>query len=410
MGGAHSLTRMLPKTPGVRRVLGFQTAWILSAVFCSIRCKPNAEKAEPTAGSAATGDHAAGAAGSAAPPLAGERVEVPGGTFRSGSRPGEPGRKPEVEPQLVTVELGPFLIDRLPYPNDPAEPPLTGVPRDRAARLCAERGSRLCTELEWERACKGPQSSPYSTGVKWDPACVAYPARCASGFDVLGLGALREWTASNVIPETGGSPHPAAVRGAAPKDPGPVHRCARRRALDPDSESPDLAFRCCKGPPNAAKVKEPREGQTFEKVQISAATLEKALAASPHTRAIAHDIQFFREPDAANTVIDRGPGDRKGFLFTVSPLRWNPVAGMDFLVVAARSGKETSFVAVFFVIDHKEYELASSFVMVNEPGPVALAYNGYIRPRLHFSTCWGCPGETGKILYRDPDAALILQP
>ena len=42
--------------------------------------------------------------------------------------------------------------------------------------------------------------------------------------------------------------------------------------------------------------------------------------------------------------------------------------------------------------------------------PVALAYNGYIRPRLHFSTCWGCPGETGKILYRDPDAAVVLQP
>ncbi|MCC6898276.1 MAG: hypothetical protein IT377_04840 [Polyangiaceae bacterium] len=48
--------------------------------------------------------------------------------------------------------------------------------------------------------------------------------------------------------------------------------------------------------------------------------------------------------------------------------------------------------------------------MKNEPGPVAFAYSGYIRPRLHFSTCWGCPGETGKLLHREPDAVVIVQP
>jgi hypothetical protein len=65
---------------------------------------------------------------------------------------------------------------------------------------------------------------------------------------------------------------------------------------------------------------------------------------------------------------------------------------------------------VFHVMGKDEYLLASSFVMENEVGPVALAYNGYIRPRLHFSTCWGCPGETGKILYRDPEGPVIVQP
>jgi hypothetical protein len=29
---------------------------------------------------------------------------------------------------------------------------------------------------------------------------------------------------------------------------------------------------------------------------------------------------------------------------------------------------------------------------------------------LHFSTCWGCPGETGKILFRKPERPVILQP
>jgi hypothetical protein len=65
---------------------------------------------------------------------------------------------------------------------------------------------------------------------------------------------------------------------------------------------------------------------------------------------------------------------------------------------------------VFRVVGKDDYQLASSFIMENEVGPVALAYNGYIRPRLHFSTCWGCPGETGKILYKEPDSVIITQP
>ena len=48
--------------------------------------------------------------------------------------------------------------------------------------------------------------------------------------------------------------------------------------------------------------------------------------------------------------------------------------------------------------------------MKNEPGPVALAYSDDIRPRLHFSSCWGCPGETGKILFRRPERVAIVQP
>jgi hypothetical protein len=171
-----------------------------------------------------------------------------------------------------------------------------------------------------------------------------------------------------------------------------------------------VGFRCCKGARNAAVVTEPSEGVTFTKVDMNAARLAEALAADPRTAMLAKDLRLFREPDAAETVVSRGPGDRKGFLFTVAPLRWNPVAGAEFLVVAARSGEKTSFVAVFHALGTEEYRLASSFIMENEPGPVALAYNGYIRPRLHFSTCWGCPGETGKILYRDPEAAIILQP
>src|SRR5262245_56631013 len=59
-----------------------------------------------------------------AQPLAREKVANEAGSLRAGSTPGDPGRVPELEPKNQEVELGPFGIDRLPYPNDPALPPL----------------------------------------------------------------------------------------------------------------------------------------------------------------------------------------------------------------------------------------------------------------------------------------------
>jgi hypothetical protein len=29
---------------------------------------------------------------------------------------------------------------------------------------------------------------------------------------------------------------------------------------------------------------------------------------------------------------------------------------------------------------------------------------------LHWSNCWGCPGENGKVLFKQPDSVVILQP
>jgi hypothetical protein len=343
-------------------------------------------------------------------PLTHERVEIPEGAFTAGSVPGEPGRNPELEPRSYSVELGPFEIDRLPFPNEPGKPPLTSVTREDAQRSCAERDARLCTELEWERACKGPRSEPYAAGKQWDQRCAREPESCASVFDVLAMGALREWVASDILPTTTDIPRRAAVRGAPKAASASEHRCAHRSGIDAATRSEDLGFRCCKGPPNAAIVREPKLGQTFSKARINAGELEKLLLADDRTRALAKAVKFFREPDAANTVLERGPGDQKGFLFSVAPLLWNPVAGAEFLLVCGRSGEDTSFVLTFHVLGEKSYKLASSFVMQNEPGPVAFAYSGYIRPRLHFSTCWGCPGETGKILYRDPDSVIIVQP
>jgi hypothetical protein len=288
---------------------------------------------------------------------------------------------------------------------------MTSVTRDDAKRLCAERGGRLCTELEWERACKGPGSEDFGMGPTWDERCAKSPAECASGFEVLAMGAaLSEWTAGDVVTPEPDSTRRAAVRGAASSAPGRAHRCAARQAMDASTKGKDLGFRCCAGAPNAAAVIEPKADVTFKKTRISVEELGKLLAKDPATQELTRDLRFFKEPDSAETVVARGPGDRKGFNFTVAPLLWNPVPGAEFLLVSGRSGENLSFVVAFYVIGENEYRLASSFLMRNEPGPVAFAYDNSIRPRLHFSTCWGCLGETGKVLFRKPERAVILQP
>lgn len=331
------------------------------------------------------------------------RARIPAGTFTAGSEPGRWGRQPELEPPLEPVALGELEIDVVPYPGG-SESPLMGASRDEAGRLCRERGGRLCTELEWERACKGPSSSPFANGSEPDPGCGT--SGCPSGFGVVGLGFLREWTASEQESSSGAR---AILRGASPNEPPALRRCAHRTPATPLGAA-DVGFRCCYGPANTARVVTPELGATYDKEELSLAELTVLLRADPITRKLAEDLAYFSEPKAVETVLGRGPGNTQGFLLTTAPLLWRPVAGATFLVITARSGEDTSFVAVYHAWGNGQRALESSFIMLGEPGPIALAYNGYIRPRLHFSGCWGCPGETGKILYRDPDHAVILQP
>jgi hypothetical protein len=338
-----------------------------------------------------------------------EHNEIPTGGFRAGSMPGDPGRRPELEPKLLPIELGAYKIDRLPYPNDPNQAPRSGVTREEAQRSCAERGARLCTELEWERACKGPNGDRYPTGNDWNPECGKAPKSCESGFSTLGMGAaLGEWVTSDIAP--GSSKALAVVRGAAADAPAEDHRCAARHGVPATTRDEKIGFRCCEGPQNARVVPEPALGDAYQKVHLGPERLVDLLKSDPLTQSLAKDVRFFREPDSAETVVSRGPGDRKGFAFTVAPLRWNPAPGTDLLVLVGRSGESTSFVVAYYVLGDDSYRLAGSFVMKNEPGPVALAYSDDIRPRLHFSTCWGCPGETGKILFRKPERVAIVEP
>lgn len=339
-----------------------------------------------------------------------EQQTIPTGAFQAGTQPGQLDRVPQLEPATFEVRLGEFRIDTRPYPNQLGQPPRYGVSREVANRLCKEAGGRLCTELEWERACKGPDSLPFASGQSWD--CL--DGTCSSGFGVQGLGNYPEWT-SGVFGMDSPRAGKPVVRGAASGAPANHHRCARRDSAD-KLPSEQLTFRCCYGAPNAAPVIEPKRGKAFRGYELKPETLEQLLTQHPHTAELGESVSYFSSPEAINTVLARGPGDRKGFDFTVRPLLWQPVAGAKYLVVAARSGERTSFVVTFHVAndasnsDELRFSIASSFIMKNEPGPVVLAYSESIRPRLHFSGCWGCPGETGKVIHRAPERAVIVQP
>jgi hypothetical protein len=359
------------------------------------------------------GPSASGSARTAAPPaVAGARVDIPAGKLNAGSTPGDKGRDPTLEPALLEVELGGFSIDRFLYPNDPAKPPVTGVSRSRAAELCQQAGGRLCTELEWERACKGPEGTAFPGGNAWDPACAKAPSSCASGFGVLGMGAsVREWTASEVAPIENVQVKAAAARGARADAAAPDHRCAHRSALDATVSGDDLGFRCCHGAPNAASIASPRWEQTFRKAEIAPAQVAEMIASVPQLKDLGREITFYKEPDDVSLVLSRGDAGAGGVpntTFTTHPVLWNPVPGEEILVVAGKADK-SAFIVAFYRLPGDRYRIASSFVLKNEKQPIALGYNSYVRRRLTWSLCWDCRGETGFVTYRDDNRVVITQ-
>src|SRR5258708_21612881 len=138
-------------------------------------------------------------------------VWISPGVLRAGTGLEEVPRIADAELPGVEVPLGGFYVDVLPWPNEAGAIPTTNVTREEAKRLCEGKSKRLCSELEWERACKGPDNARYEYGATYDPrVCGAgaptddAPPRpsgerpaCRSAFGARDLhGGAREWTDS----------------------------------------------------------------------------------------------------------------------------------------------------------------------------------------------------------------------
>jgi serine/threonine protein kinase len=137
----------------------------------------------------------------------------------------------------------PFCVDQHEQPGA-GQRPQTDLTLAQAEAACKARGARLCSEAEWEQACRGRDraSYPYGHDVRL-PICnvkggALLPAgskeRCVSPagtFDMSGNAA--EWVAGGGV--RGGS--------AAGESDG---RCSVRLRPPPAGRGPFLGYRCCK--------------------------------------------------------------------------------------------------------------------------------------------------------------------
>jgi hypothetical protein len=344
-------------------------------------------------------------------PLArGQTITIPAGIVRLGSRPGSEGRDPRREADLVPVELPSFSIDRLPYPNDPAARPRTGVSRDEASALCAAEGKRLCTELEWERACKADTSLDYPGGHADLEACMLDATACASPFDVLSLGVeVFEWTASDVTRGLGSARYRAVVRGGRTADPATEHRCGARHALDPAEIDPQTGFRCCSGPSTEVAYPDEAGRRAFRDREIEIEELRRILASLPELARFAPDFRLFsaEEVDAA-LASGNVTRDQVSWTLVEHVLVWSPEHGEEAWVVAGRGGG-ASLVAILHPLPDGTFVHGSSFVLAGEPEPIALAWDIGQRRQILWSASWNTPFEGGVIEARDDHRIVIVQ-
>jgi hypothetical protein len=202
-------------------------------------------------------------------------IWIPPGKLVAGTPHDRTPRVPDEELAGAEVDLAGFYIDEFPYPNEVAAIPRTGMNQEEAAALCAQHGKRLCTELEWERACKGPSNTTYeygdayratecATGLSGRLAPSGIQVGCKSAFGVRDMhGGPWEWTASTwnrgPMSTVGSKPEGrlATLRGGNGDSGELVGRCANAIGRVATGHRPDFGTRCCAGEPNRAEVNLP---------------------------------------------------------------------------------------------------------------------------------------------------------
>ena len=130
------------------------------------------------------------------------------------------------------------------------------VDYEEAERVCAEADARLCTEREWEVACRGPEGLLYPYGDVYRsgvcvvdqgvPAAIGTRNGCRSGFGLYDMsGNAAEWVEGRFAK---GGDHGSDAFGA---------RCGAR-ARPAQDHSSITGVRCCAAPGDA-QVPDPAE-------------------------------------------------------------------------------------------------------------------------------------------------------
>jgi formylglycine-generating enzyme required for sulfatase activity len=146
---------------------------------------------------------------------------------------------------------GRYCIDVYEYPGGKTIP-RTDIAFTEADRLCRLRGERLCTDYEWEHACRGKHGASYPYGQTFDAtrcntkggggdlAPAGTFASCKSAVGAYDMsGNVAEWVTHKGEPaQKGGS----AVTG------NPQARCSTTIKAPLAEGAPFVGFRCCADP------------------------------------------------------------------------------------------------------------------------------------------------------------------
>ena len=311
--------------------------------------------------SSATTKAAAAVADPAAAPAKPGMAWIPPGTLRAGTSAEKIPRVADEEMNGTPVEMGGFYIDLYPWPNEPGAIPTSNVTRDEAEALCASKGKRLCTELEWERACKGPENTTYEygdgyrsatcgTGIAPEQAArrpSGENALCTSKFGVSDMhGIVFEWTSSS-WGRGAKDPSLGVLRGGNATVGELAGRCANGIARAPSKKSPTMGLRCCAGPKNEAEVKLSLEGAPG----LGVATADTAVAWQ----------------DELRTVVGSS-ADAK----SMRAWKWVPVANEELTVVqgCGTNAPRSCALLVGRVRDGKRY-VSTSALVGRDPAEVA---------------------------------------
>ncbi len=189
-----------------------------------------------------------------------DMVYIPSGYFIMGSSPSDPLRDFSEKTDVRTYVRS-FCIDKYEYPDEEGIIPQTNISFYRAKKLCEGEGKQLCSEEQWEKACKGPMDLKYPYSNVWDASKCntqnsdgtkraivpsgTYKA-CVSGYGVYDMsGNVMEWTNSVFSSQDTSD---KVVKGGSFSKPDWATRCAYRYNMLPNSTSNEVGFRCCKAP------------------------------------------------------------------------------------------------------------------------------------------------------------------
>lgn len=354
-------------------------------------------------------------------PGAGTSIQIPGGTLLRGSAPDDPLRDHFAENDNIPTPITPFEMDALPFPNDPALPFLTGLTRANAETKCVEQGKRLCTEVEWEWACRGEDGRRYPSGNQYHdsdyaPSDLISPP---SPFGVFAMGRILEWTASSWGADAD-QVERIAVRGYSKGEltAGKLlserngRRCAKRWHQMLETSAPNLGFRCCSGKVNEAVcfIERTRPAVSIYN-NMKPDKFAKIIKSIPEISMIHDNPHMFSDADV-RAVLARRSSDRKelarqGIHFRWKPLRWIPRQGMEMWVAVGRSNRHAFVVALHEVEDNEKYVYASSVILWNQPIPLVLAYREGHRDQLFWAPCWGCR-DGGTVEFDDEKNEAII--